>query len=75
MITKKQIKTIQPGQWIRVFFDDVGVRDVVAIESGKETVGDGLHWLTILDLENGREIVDLDQIVAISNIQIQPPRY
>ena len=77
MITKAQIKTIRPGQWIQVFFDDVGVRDVIALEFGRTCIKDNSRYLEILEPRHIRDAVDFDQIVAISNSNsiIQPPRY
>lgn len=79
MLTKKKIKNIKPGQWIRVFWDDIGVRDVVAITSGKEALennpGMKTNYLEVLDPGDGRHTIDFDQIVAISGIRIRPPQY
>ena len=76
MLTKKQIKTIRPGQWIRIIWDDTGIQDVIALESGKIIIADKVRYMSVLEPNCERHTIDLEQIVQISpDLIIQPPKY
>ena len=61
-ITIKQAKRIEVGRWVRVLWDDVGVRDGIVTENDVEHRR--IHFLNC-DFDTEVESVDYDQIVQV----------
>jgi len=73
-LTKKQISHIRIGEWIRVYYDDAGMQDVVALELGRYVIKDKSSYMPIFN-PNTEETssIDLDQIYKRSMVVVIPP--
>jgi len=66
-LSQKLRKKLRAGQWLRIFFDDVGTRDVVFV--GETDTG----WIRVLEPYEGSYTVSWDQVQEVRNKYIQVP--
>lgn len=67
-ITKSEIRSLRIGQWVRVFWEDVGMRDGVIIQIDD----DRLAFYVIEPYGVEKQHITADQIIEIGPMMVVP---